>query len=393
MRSARPEEDDDHANDDILDQKYRAARQALGELDAALGQSITAGAAGGTRAPAPRAAQMAQAHSGPTLARDLSGAERGASVTGRGVHGGTVAPGQVIPNSTTLAAVIRDVLMGLDRGAPRGDVLVASARWADRYPDDRRLSRPDDAIANSQAVEKICGPQALTASGGICLPVNVDYSVPTWATTDRPVRDGLPPFQADRGGLRFVSPPRLGSGLAAVDRVGPGVGDRTVDGSDRCQPRGRHQTRVPSALRFGAVDLRRRSADTVAVRQHAVPGSRQNRYAANTDVAMAAATHKQELNLLTLMYTSTKQVADRGRVPGRGPRHPGDARPAHRAVQVQPPGARHPVVPGRCSRRGPRVSSERIFSRELAHDNAGPGASVLRRSPTRKSRTTSRPAT
>ena len=96
-----------------------------------------------------------------------------------------------------------------------------------RQPPDDHLRTGQAALAwssssgalNANKIDSVCGlpsnrfdptTLAITASGGICLPVNVDYSVPTWSTADRPLRDGLPQFQANRGGLRFVAPPDIG---------------------------------------------------------------------------------------------------------------------------------------------------------------------------------------
>ena len=53
--------------------------------------------------------------------------------------------------------------------------------------------------------------------------MNVDYSVPVWSTADRPLRDGLPAFQADRGGVRFVTPPDIGEPHLQATASGAGT--------------------------------------------------------------------------------------------------------------------------------------------------------------------------
>ena len=63
-------------------------------------------------------------------------------------------------------------------GPPRGDVLLASART--EYPEDRQLT--SDQEHNALLMDAVCSPEALTATGGICMPVNVDYTLPTWAS-------------------------------------------------------------------------------------------------------------------------------------------------------------------------------------------------------------------
>ena len=54
------------------------------------------------------------------------------------------------------------------------------------------------------------------AAGGLCAPVAVDYSLMTLGTPRRPVRDALVRFGAERGGIRFITPPKLSD-------VAPGV--------------------------------------------------------------------------------------------------------------------------------------------------------------------------
>lgn len=85
------------------------------------------------------------------------------------------------------------------------------------YPDERRF----DAGENMQSVEDKLGrvldhawqadlwTPALTASGGFCAPVDVDYGLAQISGSQRPVWDYLPKFGADRGGIRFMKPTSL----------------------------------------------------------------------------------------------------------------------------------------------------------------------------------------
>ena len=154
--------------------------------------------------------------------------------------GASVSPGDVIDKGQ-LAIVMTDVLNGATRNdPPRGRASAPAARWADRYPSERRLSA-DDPWLNRQRVDAVCSPEALVASGGIALPVNVAYDVPTWASADRPLRDSLPSFQADRGGLRFVTPPDIGvpslqaspSGLGSATGIWSEATDASPAGSTK----------------------------------------------------------------------------------------------------------------------------------------------------------------
>jgi hypothetical protein len=94
--------------------------------------------------------------------------------------------------------------------------IVASFTTA--YPEERTLST--DAESNATKIESVVGREALVASGGHAAPFEVKYDIfAQGSTTDRPVRDSLPKFQADRGGIRFVTPPSFAAGTYA-DAVG-----------------------------------------------------------------------------------------------------------------------------------------------------------------------------
>jgi hypothetical protein len=90
--------------------------------------------------------------------------------------------------------------------------IVASI--ATQYPEARTLTT--DAESNWAKVQAVTGPEALVASGGHSTPFEVKYDIFGLGTTARPLRDALPQFQADRGGIRFVTPPVLSSYANAV---------------------------------------------------------------------------------------------------------------------------------------------------------------------------------
>ena len=86
------------------------------------------------------------------------------------------------------------------------------------FPEERTLST--DAESNMLKIGAVSGPGALVASGGHAAPFEVKYDIyGLGSTTVRPVRDSLPRFQADRGGVRYVTPPSFAAGTYA-DAVG-----------------------------------------------------------------------------------------------------------------------------------------------------------------------------
>lgn len=84
------------------------------------------------------------------------------------------------------------------------------------FPEERTL-KSTDPEGNTEKVKAAVSPTAITAAGGICAPVNVRYDLyDIGGSVARPVRDALAPFNADRGGIRFVTPPVLGDLAGAV---------------------------------------------------------------------------------------------------------------------------------------------------------------------------------
>lgn len=123
---------------------------------------------------------------------------------------------------------------GIKKGTRSG---VATAHVT--YPEDRTLGRDFEAnqakidaiVASAQAetaqqLRDIVaaakrGDEAeiteLAAAGGLCAPVNVRYDICQQGSDVRPLRDSLIRFNANRGGIQFVAPPRLSDVAGAAN--------------------------------------------------------------------------------------------------------------------------------------------------------------------------------
>jgi len=98
---------------------------------------------------------------------------------------------------------------------------VASAHY--NFPEDRILD-PTDWSINSDKISKVIpsgvpGVNGLVASGGLCAPLTPIYSMPNYASQARPVRDALPSFQADRGGVNTPEATIIGSITSAISVI------------------------------------------------------------------------------------------------------------------------------------------------------------------------------
>jgi hypothetical protein len=224
-----------------------------------------------------------------------------------------------------LSVAMSDRLDRMKRSHEFGRAPIASVRWS--YPEERQLD-DRDARSNTRKIDAVCAIGAprfdrrtgqvkpLAASGGICLPTNVDYSVPTWSTADRPLRDGLPSYEASRGGVMFVTPPDIGTvdlqnvpiGLA-LTAVGTGAGSATAIWTEATDSDPGGTTKPVWSVACGA---------TVTVLVDAIPtrvkfGNMESRFApeqvaSNTEQAIAAAAREAETNLLVKIADASKQV-------------------------------------------------------------------------------------
>lgn len=145
------------------------------------------------------------------------------------------APGQRITDVAGIARALieRHHNLGTGRGAPEDRVPVV--RFTLDTPADRNLSSQMSPRQVQEAISRFAvSGQALTAAGGLCAPTEGYYDQLVIAETARPVRDFLPNFGADRGGIRFNPPPKLSQitqGVGVVTAAQDSAGVTFADGS------------------------------------------------------------------------------------------------------------------------------------------------------------------
>ena len=122
--------------------------------------------------------------------------------------------GSTINNMSEVAEAMSKRLHALRRvnGGDGEQHIVASITT--QYPEERTLST--DAESNWKKIQNVVGPEALVAAGGHQAPFEVKYDIFGIGSAARPVRDCLPRFQADRGGIRYIVPPVLSDYADAV---------------------------------------------------------------------------------------------------------------------------------------------------------------------------------
>lgn len=154
--------------------------------------------------------------------------------------------GSTINDMSEVASAFEKRLHTLRRvnGGDGEQHIVAS--FSTSYPEDRFLG--SDPLENAS---KIDGQSALVASGGHGAPVETKYDIYGLGSTNvRPVRDALPKFQADRGGIRFVTPPSFASGDYA-DAVG--IWTAANDSAETPSPSSKNSLTVSAAAENTAV--------------------------------------------------------------------------------------------------------------------------------------------
>jgi len=133
----------------------------------------------------------------------------------------------------TFASTLAERWQDLRGTAPgQGEVKFRLGRislW-DRFPEDRILRSSDSWSVNDAKIDAVTAsamrPESwsneIVASGGFCAPTPAEYDLMQLSGAQRPVRDALARFLADRGGIRFTPPPDMSQVL--VDQAGGAVG-------------------------------------------------------------------------------------------------------------------------------------------------------------------------
>jgi hypothetical protein len=181
--------------------------------------------------------------------------------------------------------------------------IVASLSIA--YPENRTLD--SNAAENSTKISGVVGQEALVASGGFAAPLSVKYDIfGLGSTTARPVRDALPKFQADRGGIRFVVPPRI-DGSAYADAVG--VWTETLDNSTVYQ--NADYTNVKSYLVASAATEDTEVTDAVTLQiqfGNLMTRAYPELIARHNELALVQHAREAELNLISKINTGSTAV-------------------------------------------------------------------------------------
>lgn len=125
-----------------------------------------------------------------------------------------------------VAAMTKKVNSMRGVGGDGEHIVVASFSYEDAAPEERTL-KPGDMDGNAKKIRSfLAEPEQLTREGLVagawCAPRQPIYEVPTVGTTARPVRDALPSFNAERGGITWIAPPGLPNEATSLWRYDAG---------------------------------------------------------------------------------------------------------------------------------------------------------------------------
>lgn len=147
-----------------------------------------------------------------------------------------VSAGQPFTDRDQFIQAMVDKIGALRDAEGRGEhARVASVKAPEM--DDSRTLLAGDTAGNQAKIAEALGrnpgeTQALIASGGYCAPLESRYDVFGVGTTDRPLKSSLPGFRAQRGGIRWITPPSL-AGVTGSVGVWTAATDATPGGATK----------------------------------------------------------------------------------------------------------------------------------------------------------------
>jgi len=112
------------------------------------------------------------------------------------------------------------------------------ATFSTSFPDNRMLFS-NDVEGNRAKINAVVSPEAIVAAGGLTAPVETSWDIfELGETSVRPVKDALAVFGADRGGLRFMTPPLLSDleGAVSVWTMQDDIDAASPDGPNPVKP-------------------------------------------------------------------------------------------------------------------------------------------------------------
>jgi hypothetical protein len=108
--------------------------------------------------------------------------------------------GRPVASELEVARAIHDKYLGAYQASgSRGRMPVLT--MTTEFPESRVLT--SDSEANFGKIRDVTAPNALTAAGGLCAPLQVLYDIDVLGSTARPIRDALARFAVERGGIQF----------------------------------------------------------------------------------------------------------------------------------------------------------------------------------------------
>lgn len=209
--------------------------------------------------------------------------------------------GTVFSDRRSMTKAYADRLNTLRRltGGDGEQVIIASVRTE---TDEAHTLLASDPEGNSEKIRRATdpfAPKSLTAAAGDgwCAPLTTRYEIFGMGDTDRPVRDSLPGFNADRGGIRYFP------GFSLADVAGAiGIWDSSKDPSVDTKPVGTVACPTEQTCEIYAVT---RALQFTNVAARVFP----ELIDAAVDLAMVAQARTAESNLLAGIKTASTALA------------------------------------------------------------------------------------